>query len=156
MARKKVAKSKRPEAERAAEHYLYEVFGCLPEQIIRAVRTMYQRQDLWASDVMGRAADGRCYFAQATAGGDEAVRVRRRKLEKICWNEYDNVMLLQLVETINPANARRKLFFFRVHVLNRLSKKWVVEEDAHPVPRAWFKKLRVETSKEPFSGHIGE
>jgi len=145
MARKKVAKSKRPEAERAAEHYLYNIFRCLPEQIIRAVRTRFQRQDLWASDVMGRDLAGRCYFAQATAGGDEAVRTRRRKLEKICWNEFDNVMLLQLVETINPANARRKLFFFRVHCYNRLSKKWVVDETAHPVPKEWFKKLRVET-----------
>ena len=144
MARAKVKKSRRSDAERAGEHYLYNHYGCFPEQIIRAVRTMYQRQDLWASDVMGRDSNGKCYFAQVTAGQDEAVRVRRRKLEKINWNTFDHVMLLQVVETIDPANARKKLFFFRVHNYDHGNNVWSVEDTAEPVPRAWFKKLREE------------
>ena len=143
MARPKVAKSKRPEAERASEHYLYHVCGCDPAQIRRAIRTKWQSVDFWACDVMGRTLKGMCYFAQVTAGQDEAVRVRRRKLEKISWNMYDNVMLLQLVEQQDPANNRRKLFFFRVHHLDWLKPEslWTVDEVAFPVPKEWFKKL---------------
>jgi len=78
-----------------------------------------------------------------TAGQDEAVRVRRRKLEKISWNMYDNVLLLQLVEQQDPANNRRKLFFFRVHHLDWLKPDngWSVDDVAFPVPKEWFKKL---------------
>jgi len=152
MPRPLVAKTHRLEAERAAEHYLYEVCGCQPEQIIRAVRTRYQKIDLWAADVMGRRKDGHCYFAQATAGGSEAVRTRRRKLEQISWNPYDHVFVLQLVERQDIVNMRRKSFFFRVHrYLHGLDyykegklSEWIVDDDACSVPREWFKKLRVE------------
>ena len=143
MARPKVAKSKRPEAERASEHYLYHVCGCDPAQIRRAIRTKWQSVDFWACDVMGRTREGMCHFAQVTAGQDEAVRVRRRKLEKISWNIYDNVLLLQLVEQQDPANNRRKIFFFRVHHLDWLKPDngWTVDDVAFPVPKEWFKKL---------------
>jgi len=142
MARSKVAKSKRPEAERAAEHYLFHVFGCEPDQIERAVRTQWQSVDFWGCDAMGRAKDGRCYFAQVTAGQNEAVRVRRRKLDKISWNPFETVVVLQLVEQPNPAFAQRKDFYFRVHRL--IQGNWSVDTIAHPVPKEWFKKLRVD------------
>jgi len=149
MSRAKVAKSRRPQAERAAEHYLYEICGCDPQQICRAVRTKWQAVDYWGSDVWGRTKSGDCYYAQVTAGQVEAVRTRRRKLEKISWNEFDTVLLLQLVEQPNPANARRKDFYFRVHIYwhRKTDKPWTVAVEACPVPAMWFKKLRIEDFK---------
>lgn len=147
--RPKVAKSRRGEAERASEHYLYEVCGCDPAQIRRAIRTKFQSVDFWCCDVMGRAMDGRCYYAQVTAGQNEAVRRRRRKLETIHWNPYDTVLLLQLVETPNPANARKKDFFFRVHRYDYLDGSWSVGDQAWPVPREKFKALKVKMKKAP-------
>jgi len=46
--------------------------------------------------------------------------------------------VLQLVERENPANAKRKDFFFREHRLWN-DGNWTVADDAVPVPRAWFK-----------------
>ena len=147
MPRPKVAKSRRPEAERAAEHYLYNICHCEIHTIRKAIRAKYQSVDFWACDVMGKAINGYSYFAQVTAGQTEAVRTRRRKLEKIPWNRFEFVFVLQLVETIDPANALRKKFYFRVHRLNIQGNKpiqftWSVDNEACPVPREWFKKLR--------------
>ena len=144
MTRPVVAKSKRSEAERAAEHFIYHVYGCDPNQILRAVRTKYQSVDIWACDVAGRTRQGFCYYAQVTCGQVEAVRTRRRKLEKIHWNEYDTVMVLQMVAQPDPANARRKLFYYRIHSYNHTDRTWEVYPDAYKIPREWFKKLRVE------------
>ena len=148
MARNKVAKSNRPLAEKAAEHYLHEVCGCDPNQIRKAVRTMWQAVDFWAADVMGRQArdeiNGLVFYAQVTAGQNEAVRTRRRKLEKISWNIFESVMVLQLVEQPDPAFARRKNFYFRVHRLDHGNMTWTVDDKAYPVPKEWFKKLRIE------------
>jgi len=145
----KVAKSNRQNAEKAAEHFLHEKCYCEIHTIRRAVRTKWQSVDLWGSDVIGKDKRGYSYFAQVTAGQTEAVRTRRRKLEKIPWNVLERVFVLQLVETINPANARRKLFYFRVHRFNTVNQygenihpTWSVDDEACPVPRAWFKKLR--------------
>lgn len=142
MPRPKVAKSRRPEAEKAAEHYLHEVCGCDPAQIRKAVRTKWQSVDFWGSDVMGRTQNGYVYFAQVTAGQIEAVRQRRRKLEKISWNAYETVLLLQMVETPNPANARRKDFYFRVHRYFHQDFEWSVDDEAYKIPREWFQKLK--------------
>lgn len=144
MPRAKVAKTKRSDAERAGEHYLYRICGCDPSQIRRAVRTKWQSVDLWACDVMGRTDLGLCFYAQVTAGQTEAVRTRRRKLEKISWNEYDTVFVLQMVSQPNPANARKTDFYFRIHHYRHLAKKWSVMDEAILIPREWFKKLRVE------------
>ena len=142
--RAKVAKSRRSDAERAAEHYLYEVCGCDPKQMRRAVRTKFQSVDFWAADVAARTTQGFCYYAQVTAGQQKAVQQRRRKLEKISWNTFDHVLLLQLVSMPNPANARKKDFFFRIHRYNPVTGKWVVDDIAWPVPRDRFRKLKVE------------
>lgn len=147
MARTKVAKSRRPDAERAAEHWMHHVCGCRPEHIRRAVRTQFQSVDFFASDVMGKTLDGTNHFAQVTAGQNEAVRVRRRKLEKIPWNTHERVYVLQLVEMPDPARLSRKNFFFRVHRYEHLlpestSREWSIDYQAYPVPKEWFKKLR--------------
>lgn len=130
-----VAKSKRAPAERAAEHYLRDVIGCVVT--IRAVRTQWQRTDIFASDVVGKLSDGSHVYAQVTAGQAEAVRTRRRKLDAIPWHLSDRVILLQLVETKDPANKRRKWFHFRIHRLT--PDGWKVDAEAVRVPVEWFR-----------------
>jgi len=142
---RKNPKSKRPEAERASEWYLHEIEGCVVT--CRAIRTKFQRQDLFASDVIGKKQNGRCVYAQATAGRDEAVRQRRRKLDNIPWTTTDTVLLLQLTHTPDPANQRRKLWFFRVHRLDTTNMVWVVDDKAFPVPKIWFKSYKNEIEK---------
>lgn len=133
---KKQPKSKRPEAERASEWYLNLVEKCVVT--VRAVRTQWQRQDLFASDIVGKTKTGCHVYAQVTAGQEEAVRQRRRKLEVIPWHPTDKVLLLQLVHTPNPKNARSKLWFFRVHEMNTQTAEWTVV-CAHKIPKGWFK-----------------
>jgi len=144
MPRRKIARSRRPQAERAAEHWLVEVMGCDPHQMRRAIRTKYQAVDFFASDVMAKDRAGKTFYVQVTAGQNEAVRVRRRKLEKFSWNTHDFVYVLQLVEVPNPVNIRRKDYFFRVHYYDHFHEPcgWIVEGAACPVPREWFKKLQ--------------
>lgn len=84
-------------------------------------------------------------YAQTTAGRNEAVRQRRRKLDIIPWHGSDTVLLLQLTQTPDPANQRRKLWFFRVHrykIRPFGESEWVVDEHAFPVPREWFKAYK--------------
>lgn len=136
MSRKPLGKGKRAEAERAAEWYLRERCGCIHTR--RAVRTQWQKVDFWAADVVGKRADGSHVYAQATTGGDEALRTRRRKLEQYAWHVSDMVMVLQLTATPNPANRRRKEWWFRVHVYNHGSRVWQ-DVVAHRVYAGWFK-----------------
>jgi hypothetical protein len=131
---KKNAKSKRPEAERAAEWLAYVVYHCVIT--VRAVRTKWQRQDLFAADVMGKQSDGSYVFIQATAGSYSAVSVRRKKLERVPWLVSDIVLVAQLVQTEDPANSRRKLWFFRIHEF--VDNQWITLDDAIPVPKHWF------------------
>jgi len=147
MGRPKVAKSRRPQAERAGEHFLCVNCQCLLHTIRRAVRTQWQAVDFWAADIMGKTEKGFNFYAQVTAGQVEAVRTRRRKLEKIPWNCLEKVLLLQLVEQQNPANARRKDYFFRIHRLDTKNLIWSVDDEACPVPRLWFTKLNKEQEK---------
>lgn len=135
------AKSKRPEAERACEWYAREVCGCVITR--RAVRTQFQSVDFFAADCVGKRADGSHVYIQATAGQTEAVRTRRRKLDVIPWHPSDVVLLLQLVQTEDPANARRKKFFFREHVRDEIG-TWSVLPEAFPVPKEWFKAWKEE------------
>lgn len=132
----KQAKGKRAESERASEWYLHEVEKCT--HTVRAIRTKWQRVDFYACDVMGKRSDGTSVYAQITAGQVEAVRRRRRKLDKIPWHPTDTVLLLQLVHTQDPANARRKLYFYRVHRLNLGNKEWSVDSQAQPIAKDWF------------------
>lgn len=140
---KKNAAKLRGDCERACEWYVHEVLNCVVS--CRAVRTQWQRQDMFASDVIGKKADGSCVYVQATAGQYSAVTARRRKLEKIPWCETDIVQVVQLVQTEDPANSRRKLFFFRVHeygLAGYYPREWKTHETAIPIPREWFKAFK--------------
>ena len=144
----KNAKSRRMDAERAAVHAAYKLFGCVVTR--RAVRTQWQKVDFFASDVVGKKEDGSHVYIQATAGQNAAVTARRRKLEKYPWHITDLVLLFQLVQTEDPASARRKLWFFRIHeyVLDyderTLERSWETYEKAEPIPKEWFKAYKEE------------
>jgi hypothetical protein len=138
-------------AERAGEWYLREVLACILTR--RAFRTQFHSVDFFASDVMGKMADGTMVFAQVTAGQSEALRTRRRKLEKVPWQLSDRVMVLQLTSTPDPANNRKTLWFFRVHDLLRVMSEpyrttWEVDETACLVPAEWFKAYKPEGDPE--------
>ena len=141
---KKNAKNKRGDAERAAEWYAHEIHKCVVT--CRAVRTQWQRQDLFGCDVMGKKSDGSCVYIQATAGQYSAVTARRRKLEVIPWLGSDIIEIVQLIQTEDPANARRKLWFFRVHFFD--GGKWHTKEEAVTVPNQWFKSYKLAHKKE--------
>lgn len=136
------AKAKRGDAERAAEHYAVHIHNCVVTQ--RAVRTKWQSVDFFGADVSGKRIDGSHVYIQATAGQYSAVTARRRKLEKIPWHDTDTVELVQLIQTIDPANARRKLWFFRVHYYRSFlaDREWETMDEAVPIPREWFKAYK--------------
>ena len=134
----KNAKSKRGDAERAAVWVAREIFNCVVTR--RAVRTQWQSVDFFGADVVGKKDDGSHVYIQVTAGQDSAVTTRRRKLEKYPWHISDDVYLLQLRQTEDPANARRKLWFFRVHYYS--SGQWYTENEAIPVNKEWFKTYK--------------
>jgi len=135
----KPAKNKRVAAERAAEWYLRKMCGVT--KTVRAMKTQWQRQDLFACDCIGRTPQGTIFYVQVTCGVGEVVRERRRKLEQFAWNEHEVVMILQLVARENPANATKVDLFFRVHRYNhRTSRNWSVDDIALPVPPEWFTK----------------
>lgn len=128
-------------SELAAEHYAYEVLGCV--RTVRAVATKFQRQDLFASDVLGRKPDGTLCAIQVTAGQASAVSARKRKLEREVWHSSDIVLLLQLYWEKGKGN--KKDWFFKVweYTCDNLSDKraWFHKSD-HAVSQSWFKLYR--------------
>ena len=136
------AKNKRGDAERATEWYAHKELGCIITR--RAIRTKFHKVDFFAADVVGKMADGSHVYIQTTAGQHSAVTSRRRKLEKIPWHSSDLVLLLQLIQTEDPANARKKLWFFRVHRLQRYLDDflWLTDEKAIEIPREWFRAYK--------------
>lgn len=132
---KNIAKSKRPEAERASEWYAIEILDCVATR--RAHRTKFQSVDFFGADTVGKLADGSHVYIQVTAGQDSAVTARRRKLEIYPWHVTDTVLLLQLRSTDDPANSRRKLWFFRVHRFKDM--QWSTDVEDVEVDRKWFK-----------------
>ena len=139
------AKSKRGDAERATVHYCHNVLGCVVTR--RAVRAKFQSVDFFAADVVGKMPDGSHVYVQTTAGQYSAVTSRRRKLEKIPWHYSDKVLICQLIQTEDPANSRRKLWFFRIHSLNQRglkSNEWETLPDAYAIPKEWFKAYKSE------------
>ena len=131
------AKQKRGDAERAARWYAHIVQKCVLTR--KAIRTQWQSQDMFGADIVGKRADGTYFYAQATAGGHSAVTSRRRKLEEVPWHPVDTVELLQLVQTIDPANARKKLWFFRIHQYDTKNRFWHTKNEAFPIPKEWFR-----------------
>ncbi len=145
---KKNPKSKRTDAERACEHYCYEIMDCVTTR--RAIKTQWQKVDFLSCDVVGKRADGYHVYIQLTAGQTPKVLERKKKLEKEVWHTYDTVQILQLVQTDNPGGkGSRKLWFFRVHQYYQFAEGngesyWKTYVDAISVPKEWFKKWRKE------------
>lgn len=137
---RKNAKALRSAAERAAVWYCHEKHNCVITR--RAVRTRFQSVDMFAADIVGKHLDGSHVYLQVTAGQSSAVTTRRRKLEKIPWHTSDTVELLQLVQTEDPANAKRKLWFFRVHEYDPM-KGWSTQNEAFPIPKEWFRSYEL-------------
>lgn len=129
-------KNKRREAEVAAEHYACEILGCI--RTVRAVSTIYQRQDMFSSDVLGKRPDGSLVAIQVTAGQSQAVTARKRKLEKEIWHTNDTVQLLQLYWEQGKSN--RKNWFFKVWVYGK-DMTWF-ESKHQAVPKEWFVKRK--------------
>jgi len=138
---KLIAKSKRPQAERATEHAMVELFHCVATR--RALRTKFAKVDMFACDVMGVRADGTRVFVQTTSGQTAAVLTRRRKLEAYPWHHSDYVAVWQLTERASVSNPRRKDWFFRVWEYTPGwqdgKREWAVQDDPIPVKREWFK-----------------
>ena len=141
---KKNAKSKRADAERAAEWYCHEILGCVVT--CRSKRTKWQQQDLFGCDCIGKQEGGRMCFVQVTAGKTAAALTRRKKLEKYPWSHLDIVQVLQLIQTQDPANARKKLWYFRVYEYKVKKNSLYEREWADPgkiqFPNTWFKAFK--------------
>ena len=138
---KKNAKSKRADAERATEWWVRKDLGCV--NTIRAVRTKWQYQDLFGADVLGKKGDGSHVYVQVTAGQANAALKRRNKLEEMPWHKSDRVFLLRLIQTEDPANARKKKWFFRVEEYHNIT-MWKTWEDAVEIPKLWFTAYKPE------------
>lgn len=144
---KPIAKSKRPQAERAAEHMLRKAYGCVITR--RAVRTQWARVDFWGADVVGKTATGAHVYCQATAGSYSALSARRKKLEAIPWHRSDTVLLVQLIERESPQGHGRKEWFFRMWeyallpgaIPSSAVRTWQ-ERGPLPVRREWFRAWR--------------
>ena len=140
--KKLVPKAYRRLAEVAAEHYAYKVLGCV--RTVRAVKTQFQRQDMFASDILGRRHDGTLCAIQVTSGQDDCVTKRKRKLEKEIWHSSDTVLLLRLYWEKSTKNKRSKLWYFKVwhYASGSLQEErywhYNYKED-HAVPKEWFK-----------------
>jgi hypothetical protein len=134
-----MAKSDAGNAERAAEWYARER-GCVV--IVRAVRTQFNRQDLFGCDLLGKHESGWWYAIQVTTGKSCNVAQRRRKLEKIPWLPEDQVILLEMRRDTTGPKIR---YYFRVHRLE--FGEWSVDSDTCEVPRSWFKAYQREVER---------
>ena len=124
-------------AERAAEHYAIQAQDCV--RTLRAMRTRFARQDLFASDVLGKRADGTLVAIQVTTGKASAVSDRKRRLEAVPWHENDVVLLLQMQK--EKLDGRSIRHFFRVLQYWEGfdgERKWFQLDDVE-VPRTWFR-----------------
>lgn len=142
MPKVKVAKSKRPEAERASEHALVELFHCVSTR--RALRTKFAKVDFFACDTIGVEESGKRHWIQVTAGQTAAVLTRRKKIEKHPWHVSDTVAVWQLTFRVSIINSRQKEWFFKVwdfQVQPDGTRAWVVLDSPIEVPKRWFKAL---------------
>jgi hypothetical protein len=120
-------------AEKAAQHYLASLGYTIQR---KAIRTMYQKVDFFCADVMAKNAYGEIVYAQVTTGGYEAVRQRKRKLEKIPWNEFETVLILAMERR---KEGRAYIYWFVKHIYLKLTDGWL-DGILIPIPREWFKK----------------
>lgn len=139
------SKQDRSRAEIAAEHLAREL-GAVAT--VRAVRTKWQRVDLFGADVLGMTGKGTIIAIQATAGESAAVTARRRKLERYPWHVTSEVLIAQLRAQPDPNNRRRLQHWFRVHEYARNTGTWELWDQAIRVPREWFKALPKEAGQD--------
>ncbi len=133
-----IAKSHRPEAERAVEWALIANYECVHTR--RALRTKFAKVDFFAADAIGLRADGTKCFIQVTAGQAGAVAERRKKLEQYPWHPTDTVEVWQL--TSRPSLTRANLMDWFFRVWKYVDKKWDGGSNVMPVPKAWFKAYK--------------
>ena len=140
----KIAKSRRMDCERASQHFAHEIMDCINS--VRAVRTMYQRQDLFGCDTVGKRIDGSHVYIQATAGQDQAVTARKRKLEKYPWHKSDIVLIVQLKSQQDPENKRRKLWSFKVWELIEVGTgmQWEKWDKQVYFKSGWFRAFKAD------------
>ncbi len=133
----KTSRNRQRQVECAAEHFLRVELGCV--NTVRAVKTRFQRQDLFACDVLGkRLGTGDLVGMQVTCGDSTAVRARRRKLEAVQWSSLDRVLL---GEFRSEQQGRGKYHWFRMHELYSTG-AWRVWPEPVEVPKAWFKAFK--------------
>ena len=142
---KKICKSKRPQAERAAEWVLRERYGCVATR--RALRTKYSKVDMFGCDVVGVDEDGYRIWVQVTAGQLSAVSARRRKLEKYPWHPTDMVMVWQL--SSRPGKGRRKEWYFKAweyeylpYSDSKTGREWRIWDELMFIRPEWFKAYK--------------
>ena len=140
-----VAKSRRPEAERASEHALSHLYGCTHTR--RALRTKFAKVDFFGCDTIGVRSNGTRVWVQVTAGQTAAVLSRRKKLDAYPWHETDEVYVWQLVDRASIEHPNRKEWYFRVW--QRLGDgSWTNGSDSFRVGKAWFKAMKKEGANE--------
>ena len=137
-----IAKTKRNEAERAAEWALIDQYYCT--HTVRAIKSKFQRQDLFASDVIGKDKNGEMVFCQVTTGKKEAVRQRKKKMEAIQWQETDIILLFQMDF---EQKEKSKEWFFKVfeYILIGYGLSWKREWTDRPtihIEKEWFKAYK--------------
>ena len=133
--KQKTSRNRQREVECAAEHFLRVHLRCV--NTVRAVKTRFQRQDLFACDVIGKTESGSFVGMQVTCGTSANVAQRRRKLEQVSWSRDDRVLLGEFRE---EKAGSRKTYSFRVHSL--LLGEWIVWTERVSVPREWFRALK--------------
>ena len=131
--RHKTSRNRQRQVECAAEHFLRVKLDCV--NTVRAVKTRFQRQDLFAADCIGKIrVTGDLVAIQVTCGDASNVAHRRRKLEAVQWSTLDTVLLGEFRSERCGRGIRN---WFRVHELN--GKGWTVWNHPVDVPKEWFR-----------------
>lgn len=139
------AKSKRKDAERAAVWFAMEHLGTVIYR--KAIQAQWQKVDFFGSDIVAKYKNGVTVYIQVTAGQDQAITARKRKLEAIPWHYEDKVYLLQLKQRQGVVNARRKEWFFKVweYAIGIGNERtWELWPDPVSIPSKWFKSYKPE------------
>ncbi len=142
-----MSKQDRIHAEHAAEWFARKCLDCVHTR--RAIRTRFQKVDLFGADVAGIRQDGTKVWIQSTATKDGSagtnsgnVWARKKKLEAIAWGPTDTVLM---VEMCRDKVSRGFRYFFRVQQYDAERLVWVLPEvHTFSIPREWFKAWKPE------------
>jgi hypothetical protein len=142
MKKRKSSKDLRRKAELAAVNWCYEENGCVSH--VRAVRTQWQRQDLFGADIIARDANGRDTFIQVTTGGHSAISSRKNKIKKHPWAPDARVAIFQLFVLPDPNNLRRNKYYFKQYWFFPESGEWSTDELVIEIKNEWLKTINRE------------